>query len=244
MSIQDFEEKLLKATKKGWFNETQMNALLQKFENMRSNIEDRKALDMQLRNSLRIMRNAIMHKSDLIQDFSFKLIQISTFEKFLEVVDKPKGVLCYRCKTGLLSHETTSSWMKKKHYQLILEQIPAEVCKNPACNEVIYSSETVSKKQKITQIVEEYIVKLLKIKPEKIKDTKCPLCQSNSLKESHIGTEYKFQQTLYHLCIQGIPLLAYCEQCGYQELDVKTIEIIDWITTELNQMVVELLNED
>ena len=70
------------------------------------------------------------------------------------------------------------------------------------------------------------------------------MCQSNSLKEDHNGTEYKFQQTLYHLCIQGIPLQAYCEQCGYQELDKKTIEIIDWITTELNLMVVELLNED
>ncbi len=244
MSIQDFEEELLKATKKGWFNETQMNALLRKFENMSSNNENRKALDMQLRNSLRIMRNAIMHKSDLVQDFSYKLIQISKFEKFLEIVDKPKGVLCYRCKTGLLSRETTSSWMKKNDYQLILEQIPAEVCKNSACNEVIYSSETVAKKQKITQIVEEYIAKLLKINPENIKDTKCPLCQSNSLKEGHNGTEYKFQQTLYHLCIHDVPLLAYCEQCGYQKFGEKTIEIIDWITTELNHMVVELLTED
>ncbi|MHA1347882.1 MAG: YgiT-type zinc finger protein [Candidatus Heimdallarchaeaceae archaeon] len=244
MSAQEFEKEVLEATKDGWLTETQRKALLRKFENLYSNAEDKKALDMQLRNSLRIMRNAIIHRTDVVQDLSFKLIQISKYEKFLEIVDKPKGILCYQCKTGLLSRESTSDWMQKKDYHFILEQIPAEVCKNPDCKEIIYSSDTVSKKQAIVQIVDEYVAKIQKTKPGKITDKKCPMCRSNSLQEEHKGAEYIFQQALYHLYIQGIPLKAYCEQCCYQELDPKTKEILDWLSTELGQRAIELLNVD
>ncbi|MFX1538446.1 MAG: hypothetical protein ACFFDI_30000 [Promethearchaeota archaeon] len=236
-----FEEKVAKAFDEGWLTEAQKEALLTKYRNQRGKEEKKSPLSVPHRNSLRAMRNALAHGQMSLLDFAKNIIQLELFKEFLLEVDKPKGLICYKCKKGVMMEGTASSWTEKEGFQLVIDILPARICGNKNCQEVIFSEETVVVEEQIINFLMAEVSKIQKMKPETLDKTKCPMCQSDTLEARHTRIIERHLQTLYHLQMQNIPLRAFCVQCGYKELGTKVSQAVDELTRNLGKMILKLM---
>ena len=128
-----------------------------------------------------------------------------------------------------------------KQYELILEQIPADVCQNPSCYEGLLSSSTTKQNELIRKTIESAIESFGKVKKAPLESKTCPLCINETLVKNETGSYTQHRQGFYHLKFKTIPLKVHCTTCGYQELDQTIIDKVADLTKKMDHLVMELL---
>lgn len=241
VTLEKFREKVARAYEKEMLTDIQKEALLAKFEGMDSEKTDGKTLTVQNRNALRILRDIVIHKNEAIITLSKTLLRAYILQDLLAIVDKPKGILCPTCHVGTMIEGTSSEWINKAGYDLVIEQIPSRNCMNPDCEEAIFSSETVKAEETITKILQKEIPKIQKIKIAGVEEISCPICGFEHLEENKKTALYKHRQGFFHLRIKDIPLNGSCPRCGYEEHSKIISKEVNKLLEKLYEPIYDLL---
>ena len=240
ITLEKFKEKIERAYDQELLTEIQKKALLAKYIGL-VEWKDRKPLTKQNRNALRILRDIVAHSSETTITLSKTLLRAYILQGILSIVDKPKGVLCPSCQVGTMFEGTTSNWINKKNYDLVIEQIPSRNCLNPDCEESIFSTDTVKSEEKIIAILDKEIPKVQKIEVTEKEEFPCPLCGYKYLKSNKKKPLYKHRQGLFHIHIKDVPLAGLCPRCGFEKHSEEVNKAINKMLEDLYEETFNLL---
>ncbi|MBN1328575.1 MAG: hypothetical protein JXA54_03790 [Candidatus Heimdallarchaeota archaeon] len=238
-----FKEKVSRAKKLGLITELQKKALLLKKSNQQLPASERIALNVQNRNALRILRNTITNNPPLrTKEIIIQILRVPVIQELIGEVDQ-EGILCHQCQKGIVIETTTSSWLSKENYTLILEHLPAKICTNHICRETIFSSKTMKAEANIVAKIEECLIQVKEVAFEKSQtiERQCPVCEQAVLTWNATITCKYSVPNLFHLKINEIPVKAKCPICSYSEAHPKIESLLKNLLGQLKQDSLELI---